>query len=97
MGVMVKMSNGDVERFEHATMYQSGFGDNVGYLYVQNEDRSEVATFAPGGWSAVWVYPFTKAAKKAAKPESVIDGSAFGRGIRIYLDGQPLGTEGGRA
>jgi hypothetical protein len=82
MGVMVKMSNGDVERFEHATKYQSGFGEYIGYLYVSNDDNSQVAQFAPGGWSAAWVYPFTRAA-------DVPVSGGFGKSVtRIYIDGQ---------
>jgi hypothetical protein len=82
MGVMVKMSNGDVERFEHATKYQSGFGEYAGYLYVSNEDGSRVAQFAPGGWSAVWEYPFKRTA------DAPVSGGFSKTVHRIYIDGQ---------
>ena len=92
MGVMVKMSNGDVERFEHAAEYQSGFGEHIGYLYVSNEDGSPVAQFAPGGWSAAWVYPIKRA--------DTVEGSGLGRTVRkqigddvsvtVTVDGQQI-------
>ena len=95
MGVMVEMSNGDVERFEHAAKYESGVTPYVGYLFVQNDDGSQVATFAPGGWSAAWVHPI----KRAVKADTV-EGSGLGRTIRqqigddvsvtVTVDGQQI-------
>lgn len=53
MGVMVKMHNGDVERYETADAYHSADGQ----LYVNDSDANvAVALFAPGAWAAAWEF-----------------------------------------
>lgn len=56
MGVMVKMHNGDVERFDAATSYGQ-MAD--GYLELADTNGHRVALFSPG-----WAAAFEVAPKK---------------------------------
>lgn len=56
MGVMVKMHNGDVERFDAATQYGQ-MAD--GYLELADANGHRVALFAPG-WAAAFEAPAKK-------------------------------------
>lgn len=57
MGVMVRLPDGDRERFETATAYHR---DPDGYLVVTDADNEQVALLSPG-WIAAFEYPFKKA------------------------------------
>lgn len=77
MGVMVKMHNGDVERFETATTY--GPLDD-GCLELFNEQGSRVALFSPG-WAAAFEAPPRKQAPTV---------STASPNIHLYVDGKPM-------
>jgi hypothetical protein len=76
MGVMVRLADGDRERFETATAYVR---DADGYLFVTDANGEQVALLAPG-WTAALEYPVKKVA-------DVIEGSGMGRTFRKRIDG----------
>jgi len=79
MAVMVKMHNGDVERFDQATSFATS---DAGLLSLGDEAGRLVALFAPG-WAAAFKVP---ARKQSSTPLADADARGAAESIRIARD-----------